>query len=130
RSRAGRGEPHLVPVWNPVGRRHSTKAVNAVDIRKNRLQLDPITKQRDCPALQTRLVNVRYLVEVGIEPGGAVQSAAAGNSLDIVRDVGGSGFWWGVPGYDPGVRDRRAGGKSRSNLRPEAHVDRLSGRQA
>src|SRR5262249_50765574 len=126
---AGRGEPHLVPVWSAVGRRHAIKAINAVDISENRLQLDAITKQRDRPALQTRLVDVGYLVEVGVEPGGAVQSADAGDSSDSDRDAGARGLWWGVPCYDPGVRERRTGGKSRGNLRPEAHVDGLSGLQ-
>ena len=69
-----------------VVRRSSLRylTINAVGIRENGMQLDPIEKQRDCPTHQTRLACIGYLVKVGIEPGGAVQSSGTGtgNSSD------------------------------------------------
>src|SRR6185437_12762889 len=88
-------------------------------------------KQRDRPALQRRLAGIRYLVEVGIEPGCAGQSSGAGsgNSSDNDRSAGASGFCWGVPRYQTSVCESGAGGNCRSNLRTEPQVDRLPGLQ-
>ena len=74
--------------------------------------------------------SVGGLVEVGIEPGGAAQSANTSDSSDSDRDAGARGLLRVVPRNDPGVRESRSGRESRSNLHPEAHVDGLSGLQA
>src|SRR4029077_8003609 len=52
-----------------------------------------------------------------------------GGCSDTDRDGGARRPCGGVPGYERSVRESRAGGKTRSNLRPEAHVDGLPGRQ-
>ncbi len=108
-----------------------SQTINAVRICENGLQLDSIKKQRDCPALQTQLVGIRYLVEVCIEPGCAVyrSGTGTGNSSDYDGSAGAGGFCWSVPCHQASVRENGAGGNARCNLRPEAQVDRLPGLQ-
>src|SRR5262249_6258050 len=101
----------------------------AVDIRENRLQLDPITKQRDRPPLQSQLAGVGYLVEVCVEPRGATQTAGTGNCSDSDGDAGARCLWGVVPCYDAGVVDDRASSERAAERGAEAQVDRPSGCQ-
>jgi len=50
RARIGRGEPQLVLVWRPVGRRHATEPIGAVDIREE--QIAPAPPLRYSPTVQ------------------------------------------------------------------------------
>src|SRR5260370_21686158 len=104
RTRTGRGESQLVPVCRPVGRRHATEAIDAAGIRENGLHQRTIEIQPYRPALQQRLAEGGYLVEVCVEPRPALQTAGTGDSPDIERDAGARRLGWGVSRYGRGVR--------------------------
>src|SRR5262249_9547979 len=106
---------------------HTSEAIDATGIRYNGLHQHPVAIEPNSPTLQPQFVEVEYLVEVGVEPRGTVQTARARDSSDIDRDACARRLRGIVPRYAGSVGESRPGGKSRRNVAPKSYVDRLSG---
>src|SRR5262249_59742345 len=103
RPRTGRGELDLVQAQQPIRRRHANESIDATGICNNRLNQHSIQIEPDSPTLQPQFVEVEYLVEVGVEPCSAVQTAGTGDSSDVDRDACAPRLRGIVPRYDGGV---------------------------